>query len=396
MRRAAFNTLELFLIGAIACGTLAVDSVAPTSGLNTQATQLSIRGSGFESSATVKLGETTLAIVSVANGEIRATVPAGLDAGLFDVTVNLASTKSARLTNAYRVVSSSLRIVAVDVGQGDATLVISPTGSVGVIDQGRPGSGAKIQAAMTRLGATTIDWILVTHYDSDHFAGALEIPLPTIAYDRGEPAQGTATYQNYKTTMGSRRRTVSPGDVFDLGGGTALTVVAVGGRLLDGGVVATSSTEENENSIGVVLSHGKFRMFQAGDLTGPTAQGETDVETALGLFVPDVDIYHVSHHGSTTSSSDTFIRKLKPEVALISAGLDNSYCHPAPSVLNRLSNEGVTVYATTAGIVTPDAGCAVTSFPAGSRVLNGDIDITTVTGDTYTVAGDPRNDDGAP
>jgi beta-lactamase superfamily II metal-dependent hydrolase len=245
-------------------------------------------------------------------------------------------------------------------------------------------------------GSFTIDWLLVTHYDADHFSGALELPLPKAAYDRGEPPQGTATYQNYKAAMGSRRRTISPGEVFDLGGGTTLTIVAVGGRLLDGGSMPTNSTEENENSIGVIITHGKFRLFQAGDLTGPTAQGETDIETALGALMPDIDIYHVSHHGSATSSSDTFIRKLKPEVALISAGTDNSYCHPAPSVLNRLQNEGVTIYATTAGIVTPDAGCATTSFPAGSRILNGDIDITTVTGDAYTIAGDSRNDDGAP
>lgn len=390
-RRLACQVAWLLSLAALACSGLAVESVTPSRGYNTTSTAIVVRGAGFKSSAVVSVGDAALTTTSASSTALTAVVPAALADGVYDVVVTQ-SGQSARLAAAFRVIASSLRIVAVEVGQGDATLVISPTGAAGLIDQGDVGSGPKVQAAMARYGVTTLDWILVTHYHADHYGAVLEVPLPTAAYDRGEPAgAGDARYQSYKSAMGNRRKAVAVGEAIDLGGGTSMTVVAVNGRVLDGGVVATNPSEENENSVGVLIAHGRFRYLSLGDLTGATAVGETDVETTVGNAVGNVDVYHVSHHGSGGSSSDAFIRKIRPEVAVVSEGQNNVHCHPSQATLNRLSNEGVAIYSTSAGITLGDGGCAVTAFPAGSRILNGDIEITTVTGDVYSVAGDVRD-----
>ena len=92
---------------------------------------------------------------------------------------------------------------------------------------------------------------------------------------------------------------------------------------------------ENDLSIGLLVKFGDFRYLIAGDLTGDPNEDVVDVEELIKDDAKDVDVYHVNHHGSRTSSSDDFLQAIKPRVVIVSNG--GSYCHPSKEVVtNRI------------------------------------------------------------
>lgn len=244
-----------------------------------------------------------------------------------------------------------LKIIVLDVGQGDAQLVIGPEGRTMLIDGGPPDTGPpEIFAEMEIEAVDRLDWIVATHYDSDHIGGLPEIleefPSPFGLIDRGDSLENSLAYGAYLDEADNRRETAFPGEVFPLGGGVTATVVVVNGRYSDGRSIHLNPDEENESSIGLLIAYGKFKYFTAGDLTGGGAPGgyETkDLESWAGEIVGDIDVLHVGHHGSATSTNDNFLELTRPEAALISVGKDNDYGHPSETVLRRLEKSAVAV-----------------------------------------------------
>lgn len=258
-----------------------------------------------------------------------------------------------------------LKIVVIDVGQGDATLVTGPSGRAWLIDAGPEGAGlSSVLPALEKEGVERLDGMIATHYDADHIGGFAEVLrgedqeqetdddwIPAFGlYDRGDSTEkDTPVYQDYLAAVSIHRRTTDPGMVFDLGGGATAAVVVVNGRYADGRAVHLNPDEENEASIGLLIQYGDFEYFTAGDLTGGGAPGgyETkDLETFAGEIVGDIDILHVGHHGSSSSTNETFLEEIKPEAAVISVGRDNDYGHPTETVINRLEAIGADIYRT--------------------------------------------------
>lgn len=94
----------------------------------------------------------------------------------------------------------------------------------------------------------------------------------------------------------------------------------------------------NESSIVLAMEVGEVKVLLTGDIS-------SEIELALvarGL-IEDIDVLKVAHHGSKTSSEKSFLDIAKPEVALISAGADNTYGHPHPFVLSRLKERGALI-----------------------------------------------------
>ncbi|MCC6671800.1 MAG: lamin tail domain-containing protein [Planctomycetes bacterium] len=236
-----------------------------------------------------------------------------------------------------------LEVVLVDVGQGDGAVIRAPDGTVHVVDAGPNGQGtAAVRPAIAALAPLRYGATFLSHYHSDHAGGMDEVlgALPfTAAYDRGDqnrPTGGDVT--DYLNAAAARRRTALPGQVFQLGGGATLTVVAVNGQILGGAFVdpTTSAQEENSRSLALRLDYGGFQMWFGGDLTGG-GNGTADVESPATLASGDVDVYRVNHHGSNTSTNVNLVSRLRPELAVFSCGAANPYGHPTTTTINRLN-----------------------------------------------------------
>jgi Predicted hydrolase (metallo-beta-lactamase superfamily) len=246
--------------------------------------------------------------------------------------------------------AQQLKIVHIDVGQGDATLIIGPSKTL-LFDAGNTGYGDEIRAVLDSLSISSIDYFVVGHYHADHI-GAIDevinggIALNLASYDRGGSYSSQA-YTQYTTAVGAKRATITLNQQIDLGGGCKLTCVAVNGTTNHGNV---TPTDENDRSVALVLRFGTFDYFIASDMSGG-GSGTADVESKCAADVGDVDVLHVGHHGSLTSTNQTLVDTLKPEQAVISCGDGNSYLHPKQATLERLDAAPTmgTIWQTNAG-----------------------------------------------
>jgi len=263
-------------------------------------------------------------------------------------------------------VDAMLRIAVLDVGQGDATLIMTATGETILIDAGPPGAGRDVIIPfMESQGISTLTWIIATHYHSDHTGGIPEVlagpdgipdtdddivPLVAIL-DRGDShdAESQNLYPLYTEAVGNMRNTAKPGDIIE-SGDLDMEIIAVNGELIDGTTIDLGDPpDENAASIAMILESGGFRMFIGGDLSGGGGTPPYDtpnIETPLVPLIGDIDILRVSHHGSRTSTNRAFLDATLPELAIISVGDENDYSHPHPSVIERLVDAGIEIHQT--------------------------------------------------
>ncbi|MGC8758462.1 MAG: ComEC/Rec2 family competence protein [Bryobacteraceae bacterium] len=235
-----------------------------------------------------------------------------------------------------------LRMVFVDTEGGQATLIVTPRGESLLVDAGFPGNNGRdsdrIVAAARRLGISRIDYLLVTHYHLDHVGGvpevAAKIPV-SVFIDHGSntetSAQAKALEEAYRKVLatGARRLTVKPGDVLPLKGARVEIVAARGERIagaLRGGgqpnpLCAQAERRqddptENARSIGFVLTYGRFRFADLGDLTW---NKELELACPRHLLGP-VDLYLTTHHGLDQSGCPQIVHGMRPRVAIMNNG----------------------------------------------------------------------------
>lgn len=253
--------------------------------------------------------------------------------------------------------AGSLEIYCINVGVGDSTLVLAPNGNCILIDSGKGTRQAEdaivgLVEALDRQGKLRarqpkIPLFVVSHYDNDHIGGVKRVfsrlATPTIFYDIGAETETTSRdYENYvEVTRRTTRRELVPGKRLPLGAGVEARCLVVNGCIKsDRGVSpGYEAASDNWRCSGFLITYGRFKYFTAGDLTG--ASGEPEVEQRVAPVAGDVDVYHVDHHGSSTSSADEFLETLKPEYAVISVKSHRGYKHPRREVLERLQERGV-------------------------------------------------------
>lgn len=252
---------------------------------------------------------------------------------------------------------TGLTIVMVDVDQGSSTVIQAPDGTVHLIDGGLTGMGlSAVDPVVRSLSPTGYGYTIATHYHTDHIGGLDELlnayPFQ-VAFDRGDESPwSSSAMQEYLVAAGSRRQTPVVGQTLQLGGGAVLRFLALNGEVLGGTKVSVRGRigEENARSIAMRVEYGDFSLWVGGDLTGGYLS-EPDVETPTALACGDVDVYIANHHGSRWSTNANLVARLRPELALASAGIGNGVGAPSVAVINRLNSASASIpmLATTVG-----------------------------------------------
>jgi beta-lactamase superfamily II metal-dependent hydrolase/transposase-like protein len=264
-----------------------------------------------------------------------------------------------------QVANGNLQIYHVDMGQGDAAILISPKGQVVLFDAGKDVANKKNCDVETdcldQLDIQKIDYIFVSHYHTDHIgcipAVLKQFPLTGNSYDRGG-SYTTTYYTNYLNAVANHRKTVTLGQTITLDSDSipvTLTVDSLNGTYPGGHV---SATNENDLSVSVLVSFGAFREEIGGDLSGENTSDYEDIDTGEAPSIGPIDVYKVHHHCSAYSTNETWLKDTQPTVAIISTGDGNDYGHPSESCLERLHGADVQkVYWTEKGSGgTPQAG----------------------------------------
>lgn len=242
---------------------------------------------------------------------------------------------------------AELRVAVLDVGQGDAILIVSPTGKVALVDAGVPGSGKKILDAMKRHSVAQIDLLIATHAHADHIGGADEVIKATTvrAVLDSKVPNTTKNYQDFLTAIadqGVEYMAAEPDQTFDLGGGAVIRVLAPVPPFFTKEQLRAGGNEPNANSIVARLDYGSgFSMLLTGD-----AEAQTEERLLRKSANVRAKILKVGHHGSKYASSEEFLDEGEFEAAIISASVNNRYGHPSQDVLDRLRTRNIKLYRT--------------------------------------------------
>ncbi len=227
--------------------------------------------------------------------------------------------------------NKGLTFSMLDVGQGDALFIESPTGVQVLVDVGPP---RKIISALSGVMSPfdrSIDAIIITNPDLDHLGGFVDVVKKYKVGKVFEPGtfNESRAYENFKSEIKNKNIEnilARQGMRMDLGGGVVIDIL-----FPDRDV---SWFESNDGSVIAKLTYGETSVMLMGDATNNAEEMVLEDYNTSQLAS---DILKVGHHGSRTSSSEEFVKAVAPLYAFISSGKSNSYGHPHEEVLDTFS-----------------------------------------------------------
>jgi len=253
---------------------------------------------------------------------------------LFFISINLYGAKLVK-----KLKSPNLRISFVDIGQGDAEVIHDlDTNKVIVVDTGVKNSG--IVEYLKSNNIKTIDLMVLTHPHSDHIGAGVQI-IDNFKVKRILDSGFKHTSRTYLKLLEKIKNEKIPYTKGVVGqnikfGASKIHVLAPPREEIKG-----TRSDANSNSVVFLLKQKDFSVYFAAD-----SEHETEEFILKNKTNIKSDILKVAHHGSKYATSNEFLDMVKPSVAIISAGLNNSYHHPAPSTIDKFKERKIKTYIT--------------------------------------------------
>jgi competence protein ComEC len=258
-----------------------------------------------------------------------------------------------------------MHITMLSVGQAESMLVRLPDGSTLLVDGGGylydtgHDFGQRILApALGALHAGRIDRMIATHDHPDHSGG---LPFIIKNFTVGEFWSGTDVSAEIQRELDDKKvlqRTVAAGDMITLPGPVIITVLSPARSVYS--VDGSDETSVNEQSLVFRLSYGTFSMIFCAD-----AGFEAEQRMLAGRYDLKSTVLKVGHHGSRYSTSEEFIERVRPSLALISAGAGNRFGLPSARTVELLRAKRIPLYRTdrdgTIDLVTDGVGWSVST-----------------------------------
>ena len=232
--------------------------------------------------------------------------------------------------------ATTLTVTFLDVGQGDAIFIETPSGRQILIDGGRDNSVLRELGKVMSFLDRSIDIVVATHPDADHITGLIEVfkRYEISTFLRPGVKHDTPATQSLFSTLGSGNTEeilARRGQVFDFGDGVYIRVLFPDRDVSD--------LESNAASIILKVTFGEHSFL----LTGDSPKHIENYVASLDTQLLASTVLKAGHHGSKTSSSETFIGFVNPEYVVLSRGCENSYGHPHQEVLDVLNNFNIEI-----------------------------------------------------
>jgi competence protein ComEC len=241
----------------------------------------------------------------------------------------------------YSQNNQELRVIFLDVGQGDAILISQGSYQI-LVDGGRDG-----KLLLGKLGKFIPFWdrnievVLATHPDQDHIAGLIDV-LKTYQVEKIIKTNAGSTSQTFKALK--EAISAEKSEVIEAKQGTdikfsdnaELKIIYPFSSVID-----ESGNQSNENSIVAKIKYGENSFFLTGDL--PKTKEEEIISSGSDI---SAKVLKVAHHGSKYSTGSDFLEKVNPQDAVISVGKDNAYGHPNEETLNLLKDKNINILRT--------------------------------------------------
>ena len=227
-----------------------------------------------------------------------------------------------------------LTVHFLDVGQGDSEFIVLPDGKTMLIDAGESDYGNTVVNYIKNLGYSKIDYLVATHPHADHIGGMTKV-IQSFSIGAIYMPNATTTTQTYIDLLtviknaGLTITTAKAGVSIFNSNGVSVNIIAPNSASYD---------DLNNYSAVVKITYNSNSFLFMGD-----AEELSENEITADV---NADVLKVGHHGSTSSTGQTFLNKVSPKYAVISVGADNDYGHPAQITLDKLSSAGATIYRT--------------------------------------------------
>lgn len=233
------------------------------------------------------------------------------------------------LTRIVRIINPTLKIYFIDVGQGDSTLIVTPKNKKILIDGGEGKTNVLFQYLLDRR-INKIDYIIISHFDSDHCNGLIEI-IEKIRVENIVMSKQSKESEEYKKILEIiKQKNIKVSSV------KAEDKIIIEKNLYTKILNPAEKFEFqdlNNNAIVAKLVYKDFSMLFTGDI-------EKAEENLAKKYKNELKstILKVAHHGSKTSTSEEFLKYVEPQIALIGVGENNKFGHPNQITIEKLKN----------------------------------------------------------